>query len=278
MIPSYSLIDAVRDIWALWLADTEMRWDVREICAEPWLVKMEGEWLVCSITSHISLVQTESEKREIISTSVILRSGEGRARNSAAKWIIFLLKFFYESRPSNIRLDVWETQLGPALLFSWLGRLWPLQCSRLPDPRGDSASKYLTRNQKIESGGDFTAQIKQSAGNIPSRDAFFSDIFVSGSIKTINCLVTVIITAGEMVARWVADVDNDCGESYDRDDEMRSIKWHESGDHRPTRDTWVMRSRVITEADQWHEMRGVPHLNLHSIGWRRKLDITQPLT
>ena len=89
---------------------------------------------------------------------------------------------------------------GPALLFSWLGRLWPLQCSRLPDPRGDSASKYLTRNQKIESGGDFTAQIKQSAGNIPSRDAFFSDIFVSGSIKTINCLVTVIITAGEMVA------------------------------------------------------------------------------
>ena len=75
MIPSYSLIDAVRDIWALWLADTEMRWDVREICAEPWLVKMEGEWLVCSITSHISLVQTESEKREIISTSVILRSG-----------------------------------------------------------------------------------------------------------------------------------------------------------------------------------------------------------
>ena len=265
MIPSYSLIDAVRDIWALWLADTEMRWDVREICAEPWLVKMEGEWLVCSITSLISLVQGVDWEWEERDYFYICHPPLWRTRNSAAKWIIFLLKFFYESRPSNIRLDVWETQRGPALLFSWLGQLWPLQCSRLPDPRGDSASKYLTRNQKIESGGDFTAQIKQSAGNIPSRDAFFSDIFVSGSIKTINCLVTVIITAGEMVARWVADVDNDCGESYDRDDEMRSINWHESGDHRPTRDTWVMRSRVITVADQCHEIRDVPHLNLHRL-------------
>ena len=138
-----------------------LRWDVREICAESWLVKMEGEWLECSITSHISLVQT-TQREEKDYFSICLRFGGGKTRNSAAKWIIFFLKFFYESRPSNIRLDVWETR-AELCCFHDSGRLWPLQCSRLPDPRGDLASKYLTRNQKIESGGDFTAQIKQSA-------------------------------------------------------------------------------------------------------------------
>ena len=226
----------------------------KSVLSPDWSRRRGNDSSVASrLTSHWWRLQ--SEKRKIISTSVSgLRFGQGKTRNSAAKWIIFFLKIFYESRPSNIRFDVWET-LAELCCFHDSGRLWPLQCSRLPDPRGDLASKYLTRNQKIESGGDFTAQIKQSAGNIPSRDAFFSDSFISGSIKTINCLATVDNGRWD-VGEWLMFIMIAATElrSYDPDDEMRSILWHESGDRSVTRDTWVMWSRVTTEADQCHEM------------------------